>query len=106
MFIRTLLAVVFAVAAVFVAVLALQAYQQTTEKRLVIVGPQGISDLGKALAREFSKKYGVNTTFVPLGGAVEMVEMLYRDAKATEIYEGANEVVLNILFKLAEKYEV
>ena len=34
------------------------------------------------------------------------VEMLYRDAKATEIYEGANEVVLNTLFKLAEKYEV
>ncbi len=33
------------------------------------------------------------------------VEMLYRDAKATEIYEGANEVVLNSLFKLAEKYE-
>jgi alkylation response protein AidB-like acyl-CoA dehydrogenase len=33
------------------------------------------------------------------------VEMLYRDAKATEIYEGANEVVLNTLFKLAEKYE-
>jgi Acyl-CoA dehydrogenases len=33
------------------------------------------------------------------------VEMLYRDAKATEIYEGANEVVLNALFKLAEKYE-
>jgi alkylation response protein AidB-like acyl-CoA dehydrogenase len=32
-------------------------------------------------------------------------EMLYRDAKATEIYEGANEVVLNTLFKLAEKYE-
>jgi len=43
------------VAAVLVAVLALQAYQQTTEKRLVIVGPQGISDLGKALAREFSR---------------------------------------------------
>ena len=38
---RTLLAVVFAVAAVLVAVLALQAYQQTTVKRLVIVGPQG-----------------------------------------------------------------
>jgi Acyl-CoA dehydrogenases len=33
------------------------------------------------------------------------VEMLYRDAKATEIYEGANEVVLNTLFRLAEKYE-
>lgn len=32
------------------------------------------------------------------------VEMLYRDAKATEIYEGANEIVLNTLFKLAEKY--
>jgi alkylation response protein AidB-like acyl-CoA dehydrogenase len=31
------------------------------------------------------------------------VEMLYR-AKAAEIYEGANEVVLNTLFKLAEKY--
>jgi hypothetical protein len=31
--------------------------------------------------------------------------MLYRDAKATEIHEGANEVVLNALFKLAEKYE-
>jgi hypothetical protein len=41
MSIRTLLAVVFAVAAVLVAVLALQAYQQTAEKRLVIVGPQG-----------------------------------------------------------------
>ena len=33
------------------------------------------------------------------------VEMLYRDAKATEIYEGANEVVLNTLFKLAQRYE-
>ncbi|MFB6490138.1 MAG: acyl-CoA dehydrogenase family protein [Thermoproteus sp. AZ2] len=30
-------------------------------------------------------------------------EMLYRDAKATEIYEGANEVVLNSLYRLAEK---
>jgi alkylation response protein AidB-like acyl-CoA dehydrogenase len=34
------------------------------------------------------------------------VEMLYRDVKATEIYEGANEVVFNTLFKLAERYEV
>lgn len=33
------------------------------------------------------------------------VEMLYRDAKATEIYEGANEVILNSLYKLAEKLE-
>ncbi|MEM1615804.1 MAG: acyl-CoA dehydrogenase family protein [Pyrobaculum sp.] len=34
------------------------------------------------------------------------VEMLYRDAKATEIYEGANEVVLNTLFRLSEKTEL
>ena len=79
MSIRTLLAVVFAVAAVLVAVLALQAYQQTAEKRFVIVGPQGISDLGKALAQGFSRKYGVNATFVPLGGAVEMVNELVRN---------------------------
>jgi hypothetical protein len=31
--------------------------------------------------------------------------MLYGDAKATEIYKGAGEVVLNALFKLAEKNE-
>ena len=32
--------------------------------------------MGKALAQVFSKKYGVNATFVPLGGAVEMVNEL------------------------------
>lgn len=31
------------------------------------------------------------------------VEMLYRDAKATEIYEGPNEVVLNTLYRLSRK---
>jgi ABC-type thiamine transport system, periplasmic component len=77
MSIRTLLAVVFAVAAVLVAVLALQAYQQTTEKRLVIVGPQGISDLGKRL-RRVQQEIRRNATFVPLGGAVEMINELVR----------------------------
>ena len=33
------------------------------------------------------------------------VEMLYRDAKATEIYEGANEIILNTIFRLFEKHE-
>ena len=32
------------------------------------------------------------------------VEMLYRDAKATEIYEGANEVILNTVYKFLEKF--
>jgi alkylation response protein AidB-like acyl-CoA dehydrogenase len=31
------------------------------------------------------------------------VEMLYRDAKVTEIYEGTNEIVLNTLYKLLTK---
>ena len=31
------------------------------------------------------------------------IEMLYRDAKATEIYEGPNEVVLNTVFRLGKK---
>ncbi|MEZ0248875.1 MAG: acyl-CoA dehydrogenase family protein, partial [Thermoproteus sp.] len=31
------------------------------------------------------------------------VEMLYRDAKAAEIYEGANEVILNTIYKFLEK---
>jgi alkylation response protein AidB-like acyl-CoA dehydrogenase len=32
--------------------------------------------------------------------------MLHRDVEASEIYEGVDEVVLNALFRLAEKYEV
>jgi len=27
------------------------------------------------------------------------VEMLYRDAKVTEIYEGTNEIILNTIYK-------
>jgi thiamine transport system substrate-binding protein len=52
MSIRTLLAAVVTVAVVLAVLLALQAYQQTSAKKLVIVGPAGISDLGKALAQD------------------------------------------------------
>lgn len=31
------------------------------------------------------------------------VEMLYRDAKATEIYEGTNEILLNTIYKFLKK---
>ena len=73
------MAALVAVAVVLAVLLALQAYQQTAAKRLVIVGPAGISDLGKALALEFSRRYGVNATFVALGGAVEMINELVRN---------------------------
>ncbi|MEZ0318945.1 MAG: extracellular solute-binding protein [Pyrobaculum sp.] len=79
MSIRTLLVIVVVIAAVLAAFLAIQAAQQTSAKRLVIVGPAGISDLGQALAKKFSEKYGVNATFVALGGAVEMVNELVRN---------------------------
>jgi len=67
------------VVAVLAVFLTLQAYQQTAAKRLVIVGPAGIGDLGKALALEFSRRHGVNATFVALGGAVEMANELVRN---------------------------
>ncbi|MGB9705072.1 MAG: extracellular solute-binding protein [Pyrobaculum sp.] len=79
MSIRTILAVLAVVAAVVAVYLAFTAFQQTTAKKLVIVGPAGIRDLGVALAKKFSEKYGVNATFVPLGGAVEMVNELVRN---------------------------
>ncbi|WP_287069446.1 extracellular solute-binding protein [Pyrobaculum aerophilum] len=79
MSIRTLLAVLIIVAIIVSIYLAFTAYRQTSVKKLVIVGPAGISDLGTALAKKFSEKYGVNATFVPLGGAVEMVNELVRN---------------------------
>ncbi|MEM1636914.1 MAG: thiamine ABC transporter substrate-binding protein [Pyrobaculum sp.] len=79
MSIRNLLIVLIVVAGVIVAFLAMSAFQQPQTKKLVIVGPAGISDLGQALAKKFSEKYGVNATFIPLGGAVEMVNELVRN---------------------------
>ncbi len=32
-----------------------------------------------------------------------VLEMLYRDAKVTEIYEGANEIILNTIYRFMEK---
>lgn len=78
MSIRALLAALVVVAVLIGVVLALQAGQRGGENRLVIVGPAGIGDLGRELARRFSERYGVNATFVALGGAVEMVNELVR----------------------------
>ncbi|ACB40020.1 thiamine ABC transporter substrate-binding protein [Pyrobaculum neutrophilum] len=79
MSIRGLLAAVVVVAAVLAALMAWQSLQQQMERKLVIVGPAGIGDLGRELARRFSERYGVNATFVALGGAVEMVNELVRN---------------------------
>jgi len=64
------------------------------------------------IARHLGSRLAVDATRIAMqiiGGfgysTDSKVEMLYRNAKATEIYEGANEVVLNALFKLAEKHE-
>ncbi|CCC81756.1 acyl-CoA dehydrogenase family protein [Thermoproteus tenax] len=62
------------------------------------------------LAKVLGSRLAVETTRVAMqimGGfgysTESRVEMLYRDAKATEIYEGANEVILNTIYKFLEK---
>ncbi|MEM1663559.1 MAG: thiamine ABC transporter substrate-binding protein [Pyrobaculum sp.] len=82
MSIKSLLTILFILAAAVGLLIILQTFYQKSEGALVVVGPTGISDLGLALAKEFSKKYGVNVTFVALGGAVEMVNELVRSGEA------------------------
>ncbi|ABO07651.1 thiamine ABC transporter substrate-binding protein [Pyrobaculum calidifontis] len=105
MSIRALLATLIVVAVLIVAFLALQSLQQPP-KRLVIVGPAGISDLGKALAKKFSEKYGVNATFVPLGGAVEMVNELVRakDNPPWDVAIGVPEFYYTVLIEQGVLY--
>jgi thiamine transport system substrate-binding protein len=56
--------------------------QATVKPQLVIYGPRGISDLGYAAAQSFSKKYGINATFVHFGmGSIEIVQKAIEESK-------------------------
>ncbi|GGP21604.1 acyl-CoA dehydrogenase [Thermocladium modestius] len=61
-------------------------------------------------AKLLGSRLGVESTRVAIqmmGGmglsTDNVLEMLYRDAKVTEIYEGANEIILNTIYRFMEK---
>lgn len=61
-------------------------------------------------AKLLGSRLGVDSTRIAIqmmGGmglsTDTVLEMLYRDAKVTEIYEGANEIILNTIYKFMEK---